>query len=571
MLSLIARLYRFYRPYFGFKNTKKWRLLVGATILGNSFVAAYCMKLVTNTINSIMDVLSSPVITHAAFVGSLGNFLAAMVLYSCIMMANIRLGSWLAESLSYAMNKKFIKKWLKSNAYFGIKFLHNKHSALDKAQIMTNDNPSLNSEVLSLILSILMVAGNFVVGATGLYAMSVPLTFTLAGASITIPAYLLISTVIYGIVFNSITTAVGKSLKVHLDRAAVAQSEFHHKIHHVDTRAEAIAFKKGAAYEIKSLLETCKNNRYFEQAIANTRSAITFLRVFSSNFTTFVSLLLATPSVVAGALNLTRLFELSRNFSFVVELFTWKSDNFDNITCCEVNLTKMEALDAELKEWEAIQKAHKKEGLSVDQEGDFIMLDNLTIKMSDATTILADFNAKLPKGKITLLEGKSGSGKTSVLRVFTGLNPFYKGKIEGKPPKTESIPSEPYFPYNKTLLQAIMYPREEPATPEEEAKVCQLMLEMGFDQSKVQELHQVKDWYGPVLSDGERKRIMIIAALMKEPDLLTMDEATRGIDIPTKEKVERILRERLANATILYTDHNPSETTFYDQRIKLGA
>jgi ABC-type multidrug transport system ATPase subunit len=84
------------------------------------------------------------------------------------------------------------------------------------------------------------------------------------------------------------------------------------------------------------------------------------------------------------------------------------------------------------------------------------------------------------------------------------------------------------------------------------------------------ELHQVKDWYGPVLSDGERKRIMIIAALMKDPELLTMDEATRGIDIPTKEKVERIMKELLAKATILYTDHNPSETTFYDHRIKLG-
>lgn len=577
LIALAKRFYSLYRPYFGFKNAKnRARTFKAGFILFNSVLSAFTMSLINSTMNAFIGVLGMSGVTYSAYFLSLGGFFGAILLYCAINVLNTWLTSSLGESLSHAINKQFGKTWLKTKAFFGTKFVTNKNNELNPAQIMSHDNQELNRDALELSNQFLMTFGNFAVGAIGLYNLSIPLTFTVFATTVTIPAFMLISTLAYALIYNYLTTKTGQSLQSQLKKQSHAESEYHQKIHHINTRSEAIAFKRGANNESQTLLKTIKKNRAVQITLTKVRTALTFLNVFSRDFSQLISYILASPSIIAGKLGMTQMFELSNNFGFVTQMFTWKSDNFDKLTQCEVTLTKMEKLNKQLDKWKQI-KAVSKTKLFFTQKrhtrrsNQGVEIKNLTLRKPDGAPILNNFNTTLEKGKITLIKGKSGMGKTSILRALAGMNPLASGEIINLPKNAHFVPSEPYFPHEQSLMDAVIYPRTTPATTTEIHFVRQLMKEMGFEQSKIKDLLKVKDWYGSTLSDGERKRMMLICAIIKNPSFLVIDEGTRGIDPPTKLKVEKCIKKHLPETTIVFTDHNPSKNKrFYNRKIKLG-
>lgn len=589
LFSLVRRLFNIYSPHvMGIKRNKKWRLLAIVTILVNSVLAAYCMNLINTSISVFAEMLSAPVITYALYFNALGVFLAGVVVCSLLNILNVRIGYWLADSLSLSINKKILKALYRDEVHYIIKIQDEVEHAdtLDPAQIMSHDNLRLNAKVLDLTTHLLMVTGNFAVGMIGLYAMSVPLTFTLFATVVTIPAYLLVSTVLYGAIYNMLTNKVGGSLQQRLEKESALKSNFHHAVHHVGIRSEAIAFKKGSANELHSLLKTVNDDQMCRHSIANVRSGLSFLNSFNASFSNLFAFMLASPSIIAGQLNMGKLFELTNNFQFVVQFFTWKSDRFDDVSECDVLLNKVETLQNKIKKAKILQEQGK-QNLRIEKNANAqnIEIRGLSLIGSDGkliakngVPILQNFSEQIKKGHVVRIKGKSGAGKTSFLRSLAGLNPYARGQIVGmpEPEKVYFVPSEPYFPHGKTLLEALFYPRlMADVTPPEKAFAATLMNDVGL-QSKVELLDTVRDWYGKDLSDGERKRIMLVGAILAKPDLLFMDEGTRGLDPSTKQLVETTLKKHLVGTTIIYVDHDPVKTgdpkaRFYDRKIVLGA
>lgn len=345
------------------------------------------------------------------------------------------------------------------------------------------------------------------------------------------------------------------------------------KLHHIHTNAEVIAFKKGTEYEHQSLWSTIKQSKLVQRSATKIRTLLTFATNLHAEFTSFFAILLCAPNIIAQKLNFSSVLEIPYHFQNVVNLFTWKSDNFERVTNCAVSLQHIEEFNATLDKWENIQKKNSSQLTFSSNASSDVKIENLTLKNADGSTILTNFTNSLPKGKVTLLQGASGVGKTSILRAISGLSPFASGSISGLSKNTHFIPSHPYFPLQKTLLDAILYPRQEKATLQEINEIKNLMKELGFKPTTIDALQSVKDWSGQHLSDGEKQRIEIISAIMKKPDVLFMDEATSRVDhdarTDNKGKIESLLKKHLPNTTIFYTDHNPSEGSFCDKQIYL--
>lgn len=573
IFSIAKRLYRLYRPYFGFdaKNRKRTLWLVGI-IAGNTLLA-FALAFVNVSMASLMGLLLVPGVTYTTFFYAAAQCVAAVVGYGAITGVDAWMASLLGSSLTHSINKDLEKRWMKNKAYYGAALLP-KSSAQNPSQILSHDSYELNSTVTEMFDNFLTTVSNFVVGIIGLYVLSVPLELSILSMTLAIPGYLVMSTILYAVIYNAITNKMGDSLEDLQSTQRKMEGKIQTKIHHIKTNAESIAFKKGTEYEHKSLLSSLRQNKVVQTSASKVRSLLTFLTNLHGEFTSFFAILLCAPNIIAQKLSFSSILEIPYHFQNVVNFFTWKSDNFDKVTECAVTLKRIETFNATLNNWENIRRKGKENLILEKGTSKSIDITNLTLRKPDGTPILQNFTQSIPKGKVTLLQAASGVGKTSILRAVAGISPYATGKISGLTKKTHFIPSQPYFPVQASLLDAILYPEQKKATQQQKNQVKHLMKELGFKQSIINDLEVVKDWFGPHLSDGEKQRIEIISAIMKKPDTLFMDEATSRVDhdakTDNKGKIERLLKKHLPNTTIVYTDHNPSKEGFCDNRIYLS-
>ncbi|MDD5438232.1 MAG: metal ABC transporter ATP-binding protein [Patescibacteria group bacterium] len=177
---------------------------------------------------------------------------------------------------------------------------------------------------------------------------------------------------------------------------------------------------------------------------------------------------------------------------------------------------------------------------------------NLTVRFGNQT-ILDRLNFEVAKGSVTAVIGPNGSGKTTLFRALLGFV-HSEGivKIFQKPVQ-ESLPRISYVP------QRFDFDRSLPITVNEF-----LSFASPTDASRAQEVcHEVKadklaDKLIGELSGGELQRVLIAQALIKEPDLLFLDEPSAGIDIEGAKTFYELIRHvnQEHEATIMLISHD---------------
>ncbi len=138
----------------------------------------------------------------------------------------------------------------------------------------------------------------------------------------------------------------------------------------------------------------------------------------------------------------------------------------------------------------------------------------------DRTRVLAGVDLAVHRGEIVTLIGPNGSGKTTLVRVVLGLlNPQggavrrHPGLSIGYVPQRLSV--DPALPM--TVRRFLSLPHRQP-----EAALHQVLEEVGAGYLIEQPIHN--------LSGGETQRLLLARALLRDPDLLVLDEPLQGVD-----------------------------------------
>jgi putative ATP-binding cassette transporter len=172
----------------------------------------------------------------------------------------------------------------------------------------------------------------------------------------------------------------------------------------------------------------------------------------------------------------------------------------------------------------------------------------------------------LPAGKATLLTGRSGTGKSTLLRVLAGIWPHAQGRIEmSERTRLLILPQRPYLPEG-SLRDAITFPRH--LSINEDARIAALLREVGLSML-ADRLDEQAHWQQK-LSLGEQQRLTIVRAILFEPDWLLLDEATASLDEPTERTVYELLRERLPRATIVSVGHRSTLRALHHRSVEIG-
>jgi ABC-type multidrug transport system ATPase subunit len=194
--------------------------------------------------------------------------------------------------------------------------------------------------------------------------------------------------------------------------------------------------------------------------------------------------------------------------------------------------------------------------------------DDLAVSVREAeidldTTTIGPVSMELRRGQLTVITGRSGSGKTSVLSIVLGVSQPTRGVVErlstsfGCAPQTPAFADQQSVIDNIDLVRAI---RAEPFVSDELGLLDALGLE------------GLADRPAGALSGGERQRLALARALAVDAELVVLDEPTSQLDRATARSISRAIRDCAdRGACVVCASHDEELIAVADQIVDLGA
>lgn len=195
----------------------------------------------------------------------------------------------------------------------------------------------------------------------------------------------------------------------------------------------------------------------------------------------------------------------------------------------------------------------------------------------DTKDVLTDVSFSVAAGDYVGLVGPNGSGKSTLIRVLLGLEKAGTGEVRlfGRPaqrfgdwsrigylPQRSTISSR-FFPIKvKEVVALGLVPGRRGRSPKQDeeaiAKVLALMDIAGIGDKLINEL-----------SGGQQQRVLLARALVKEPELLVLDEPTVAIDPEMRERFFDVIMDinRNRGVTVLLVTHDTSSIGKYANKL----
>ncbi len=188
---------------------------------------------------------------------------------------------------------------------------------------------------------------------------------------------------------------------------------------------------------------------------------------------------------------------------------------------------------------------------------------SLKEKRHGARAVLRDVAFSVQPGEIIALLGASGCGKSTLLRAIAGLDTNFDGDIQHAAGQTGFVFQEPRLMPWLSVADNIGFPLGHKKG--RQARVVQLLEEVG--------LAHAADYFPKQLSGGMAQRAAIARALVAQPDLLLLDEPFSALDVLTKGRLHRLVRDLVQRYKVgaVFVTHDPEEAISLAGRVLVMA
>jgi vitamin B12/bleomycin/antimicrobial peptide transport system ATP-binding/permease protein len=473
----------------------------------------------------------------------LGDFIILIIMMILVVVYADYLQKKLLIIWRYHMTEKITKQWLSKHS-------HHYHLKIKQVEL---DNPDqriaediylLIKQSLDLLLSFLRSFMTLISFTAILWTLSGAISFTLLSIDIHIPGYMVFACAIYTLLGIICTHAIGKPLhKINIEKQQ-SEANYRATLIHCYQSSEAIAGQHGEKQETTRLKNKFTTIIHNWQNLMNYERNLSFFSVGYQQVSSLAPIFFALPAFIAGLINLGGLMQIRQAFMQVSSALSWFIYAYRDIAIWQATVTRLyhfvRLLD-ELPENTITQTTHN----------DTLLDAQVILKSADNQQVLLSTHIQLIKGDTLLVQGRSGIGKSTLLKTISGFWTNYQGIIQ----RTDNylwIPQKIRLSYDR-LDNLLAYPACSKNFTQQ--KLLETLSLVGLDKLS-HELETESDW-GNRLSGGEQQRLMFARVLLNKPELILLDEVTSALDLASVYQLISLLQKKLPESAMIFISHQP--------------
>ncbi|HCX21490.1 MAG: multidrug ABC transporter ATP-binding protein [Flammeovirgaceae bacterium] len=354
--------------------------------------------------------------------------------------------------------------------------------------------------------------------------------------------------------FGKFIRKLSKQTQVELADANVIVEETMQSIHAVKSyTSEAFEMLRYGS-KMRSVVKTALK-------VANWRGAFISFIIFMIFGGIVAILWYGAKLVQSGEMTVGDLIQFILYTTFIGASIAGLGDLFGQVSRAVGAAERIFEIQDEIPEWEE-SKAAKTAGLNGDIQFSNIQFSYPT---RPEVQVLKEINLKIQKGQKIALVGHSGAGKSTIVQLLMKFYPVDGGAItiggqdisqldvQSLRSHIGIVPQEVIL-FGGTIEENIRYGKPD-ATHDEVVEAARKANALDFIQKFPEQFETTVGERGIKLSGGQRQRIAIARAVLKDPDVLILDEATSSLDAESEHLVQQALNQLMEGRTTIIIAH----------------
>ncbi|MDD5634494.1 MAG: ABC transporter ATP-binding protein, partial [Candidatus Omnitrophica bacterium] len=203
---------------------------------------------------------------------------------------------------------------------------------------------------------------------------------------------------------------------------------------------------------------------------------------------------------------------------------------------------------------------------------------NIAFSYPNGKELFQDLSFEADGGRWTLIQGKSGAGKTTLINIFLGLltpasGAIYAGGVDVKKIRHKyfaevvSASHQESLLFNDTIIGNVLFGDEKFRGNLKKVIYCVELDELVSD--PLIGYNGYVGEFGSSLSGGQRQRISLARALIREPKILVMDEATSFLNYEMENRIFSKIKKEYPWLTVIFISHRKTAREFADRTFLL--
>ena len=559
-MNILKKFSRLARPFWtGAHGRVQWLML--AVLIGFTLCSITISVWIAAWDKRFYDAL-------AAFDGaSMPALIVEYLGYMAMIIGCIVCGDWLQKRLIFRwrthLTEQFQQNWLEGHKHYRLRLTGEPDNP---DQRIAEDIYLLADKSIGLFRSFINNIAKFSAFVAVLWTLSGVQTFNIGGYSITVYGYLVWVALIYSIFSTIIAHLVGRKLKnLNIDRQH-READYRAALLRVRDHAEQIAFYNGGEAETGRLKQRYLRIRDNWRRLTNCEFRQETFWATYVRISIFIPILATLPMYLAKTMTFGDMMQTRTSFARVQDSFGWFTDSYRRLIEWAAVVERLSGFQTALEqvEQEGRSAARPAPALTLNnrRQSGILVLQNLTVHTQTGSPLLTDINLEAHAPEWVLLEGRSGIGKSTLLRALAGLWPYYQGSfsLDGS---LLFLPQRPYLPAD-TLRHTVSYPHP---TCQDDRLIQTTLEQVGLGRLK-DNLDEPYEWHG-ILSGGEQQRLSLARALLHKPQILFLDEATNQLDGESALTLMQTLKRALPDTLVVGISHQPEIQALFGRKVNL--